>query len=120
VGIFPNIDVPNQYETADFISENGNFTAMTIAELVGKLAGLPPMMEIFVNADGTSMFVNDLEIERLSNEAPPYARLHCSVKAIQKAPPALSKEELESMQKQNAMQLAHNLQEAEKMPGVVE
>lgn len=95
---------------------------MTVAELVSKLAGLPPMMEVFCNADGTAMFVNDVQIEQeQATEArpapPPFLRIICSEKPSPPKPPSVETvEEQTARQSQRAMDLAHNIQRAEQMP----
>jgi hypothetical protein len=95
---------------------------MTVADLVGKLAGLPPMMEVFANADGIAMFVNDVQVEQeRATEAvpapPPFLRIICGEQpAPPKAPSVETVEEQTARQQQRAMDLAHNIQRAEQMP----
>jgi hypothetical protein len=99
---------------------------MTVAELAARLAGLPPMMDVFVNADGVSMFLNDVQIEQIpppadeavpGYQAPPFLRLVCSETPVAPKPPSTeSVEEQTARQAQRSMDLARNIQQAEQMP----
>ena len=106
-------------EGASLMSKIGA-NPMTVSELASKIAGLPPMMEVFANADGTSMFINDLVIEQASPETPPYGRLHCSVTPQIKEAPPMNKDELEARQRQRAMALSASIEAASRMHTMVE
>lgn len=114
----PNTEIQKAEVIAEHIANYGN--TIDVATLISKLAGLPPMMPIFVNADGISMFLNSVQIEQIDENSPPFLRLLCSVKLIIPESPALSKEEQESKQRQTAMQLSRNIQDSERMPEVVD
>jgi hypothetical protein len=89
---------------------------MTVAELTSHLAGLPPMMEVFTDSDGVSMFVNDTEVQ-VREKGPPFLRLKCSVTPKPPAPPSTESVEVQTARKaQVAMHLAHNIGRAEQMP----
>lgn len=114
----PDLNVQKSEAIAEHISNYGN--TMDVATLVSKLAGLPPMMPVFANADGTSMFVNGLQIESVDENSPPFLRVLCSIHLTIPESPPLNKDEAEARQRQNAMQLSKNIQDSEKMPEVVE
>jgi hypothetical protein len=116
------VAIDAELETADKMSTMRKIGVepMTVAEMAAKLAGLPPMMEIFANADGTSMFLNDLVIERHGDETPPFARLHCSAVPVIRQAPDMTREQLEAMQRQRAMALSAAIAEASTMHAIVE
>lgn len=95
------------------------YQEMTVAELTSALAGLPPMMEVYIDAGGTSMYLNTADIERWEN-GPPFLRIHCDVNPVVPQDFGLSYEERLDKQKQVAMQLGRNVQLAEVMPEIVE
>lgn len=114
----PEIDVEKAEVIAEHIANYGN--TMDVATLISKLAGLPPMMPVFINADGTSMFLNGIQIEQVDENSPPFLRMICSVHLVIPNPPLLTKDEAEAQQRQLAMQLSKNIQDSETMPEVVE
>lgn len=98
---------------------------VTVAELVSKLAGLPPMMEVFVNADGISMFLNDIQIEQSDAredgyQPPPFLRVIASQHpAAPKPPDTRTVEEQTAAKAQQAMELSAVADESTRMPRIV-
>lgn len=89
---------------------------MTVAELAAHLAGLPPMMEIYTDSDGIPMFVNDTEVQ-VREKGAPFLRLICSQLPKPPKPPSTESVEVQTArQAQVAMNLAHNIDSAGKMP----
>lgn len=98
-----------------------NYIVCTVADLSAQVAGLPPMMNVFVDADGKSMYMNWSEVQEADGHSP-FLRLICS--EFPKRPPfadSLPKTyaQLVDEQRQRAMQMGHNQQEAQKMPSMV-
>lgn len=92
------------------------YREMTVSELISHLAGLPPMMEIYSDSDGVSMFVNDTVIQQREN-GPPYLRLLCSQLPKPPKPPSTESVEAQTArQTQTAMQLARDMQQSVTMP----
>lgn len=90
---------------------------MTVAELASHLAGLPPMMEVFTDSDGVAMFVNDTEVQVTAERGVPFLRLKCSVTPKPPDPPSAESVEVQTARKaQVAMDLAHRIDEAGRMP----
>jgi hypothetical protein len=102
----------------DNLSKIG-YKDVTVSDLVAKLAGLPPMMEVYVNADGISMFLNDALVEQKEG-FPPFFRLFCGTVPVVPKPPSVSYEEALDQQRQRAMQMSRNSQEAQRMPKMEE
>jgi hypothetical protein len=89
---------------------------MTVAELAGHLAGLPPMMEVYTDSDGTAMFLNDTEVQQREN-GPPFLRLLCSETPKPRKPPSTESVDVQTAkQAQVATHLAHNIDKAGRMP----
>lgn len=99
------------------------YRMMTVAELTSKLAGLPPMMEVYVAAENISMFLNDLQVEAVERDgvpAAPFARLIANVHPSPKVFDDSTYEEKLARQKLRAMHLEHGKQEAAKFPSQVD
>lgn len=96
-----------------------SYKVCTVADLTTVLAGLPPMMEVFIDADQTTMFINDHNITVTDKAA--FLFLHCSVKAVDNSDNTdVSYEEQVAKQSQRAMHMAHEMEKATKMPPMVE
>lgn len=99
---------------------------VTVSDLISKLAGMPPMMEVFVNADGTSMFLNEVQIEQPEvredgTADPPFLRIVASVTpAPPKLPDTRTVQEQTAAKAQQAMELTAVADEATRMPRIVE
>lgn len=112
----PKQFTPEEMRAFSQLAEIG-YEDMNISKLASELAGLPPMMEVYVNADGESMFIHELIVERGPDDTqPPFARLVCGVKPPVVEAPKLTPEEAEAMQRQRAMQLSHAIEQSQKMP----
>jgi hypothetical protein len=95
------------------------YEPMDISKLASELAGLPPMMEVYCNADGEAMFIHELRVERGPDDTqPPFARIVCGPKPPIVEAPKLTPEEAEAMQRQRAMQLSHATEQAQRMPSM--
>lgn len=98
-----------------------DYKIVTVADLVANLAGLPPMMEIYLDADGLAMFLNGVEVQE-QGERPPFLRLQGNVhpKPQPNVKFAETYEEQVTRKRNQALAMAHNSQEAQKMPPPVE
>lgn len=94
----------------------------TVADLISQLAALPPMMYVFVDADGMSMYLNWSEVQE-SEGRTPFLRLVCS--EFPKRSPfaegapdwdAMSYEERLDTQRARAREMGRRSQEASVMP----
>jgi hypothetical protein len=93
---------------------------MTVAQLIAHLAGLPPMMEVYADADGVAMFVNETEVQ-LREQGPPFLRLKCSVYPLPTKPPTTETvEQQTAKQYQRALDLSAESERKSKMPESVD
>lgn len=112
----------NMEQIAEQISDlmKQGYEVCTVADLAGVLAGLPPMMPVFIDADGTSMYMNHAQVHD-GGKSPPFLRL-LSSENPKRHEYDLNEtyEERLAKQRQKAMQMAHNTQQASKMPPMVD
>jgi len=110
-----DIDIPNAKLVADTIAKYGEYN-MDVSQMISALAGLPPKMPIWAGADGVSMFINDIKIEQLADDSPPFLRIVCSIEYQPPVPPQMNKDEQVADKKQRAIQLTRNIEKANQMP----
>lgn len=102
------------------------YKVMTVSDLVQRLAGLPPMMEIFVDADGTPMFLNDTQIQRIENDEKwnpaPFLRIICNPHPVKTEPliEDTTYEEKLARQRQRAMDMSAQIERETQMHPMVD
>lgn len=100
----------------------GDYKPITVADLTSLLAGLPPMMEVFVNEEGKARFLNGGFVYaqvRESDKGPvpaPIFILSTSVLPLVDDTPVKDYDEQMAEQRQRAMQMGRNSQQAQQMP----
>lgn len=97
----------------DNMSKMG-YRVMTVAELASHLAGLPPMMEVFIDADGASMYLNDVEMQEATGY-PPFLRLIGNERPIAAKVDGRPYQEKLDEQKQRAMAMGEAIDRESRM-----
>lgn len=108
----------NFIQKLDNMSKMG-YRVMTVADLVAKLAGQPPMMEVYVDADGAAMFLNDVQLQQAEG-FPPFLRLICSLHPAVPQQGIQTHEEQVAMQRQRAMHMSAVIERESHMSEIVE
>lgn len=90
------------------------YKVMTVSELLGRLAGLPPMMEVFIDAAGEAMYLNETQLQESDGYAP-FLRLIANQTAIIRAADERSYDEQLDEQKQRAMHMGAVIERESRM-----
>lgn len=97
----------------------GDYKVTTVADLVNALAGLPPMMEVWAQFQDLYLFVNNVTVEKDDSIPAPVLVISSNTVPIRTEFTSESYDEELAKKRQQAMQMAHNSDEASKMPDMV-
>lgn len=111
-------DLPPDF--GDKLEAVRDYKVTTVAALIEWLAGLPPMMDVWVQADGTSMYLNEVRVEEVEGRNP-FLCVYASESPLRKLVPNTdSYEEALARQTQRAMEMTRRMDEARVMPPMVD
>jgi len=97
---------------------NDRVKIWTVADLVNDLAGLPPMAEVFISITADDGFVRSVRLKDATDQRSPIVVIECG-HALTVSQYEVYEEQV-ARKRQQAMQMAHNMQQAEKMPPMAE
>jgi hypothetical protein len=106
------------------IAERNGYQICTVADLLNQLAGLPPMMEVFIDASGVSLYLNRTEV-RQGEKGPPLLHLvssdtpELSLLDLPTEWENMTYEERVDFQRARAREMGRRSQESMQMPGHV-